>query len=59
MRGDIIGELAVKILKPDRELGDCLVGFLAHGKELSRGVLASEFLDEKVLGTSFERPGMW
>ena len=35
MCGDILGQLSAEILKPDRELGDRLVGFLAHGKELS------------------------
>ena len=30
---DILGELVVEILKPDRELGDCLLGFLAHCKK--------------------------
>ena len=34
--GDILGELAVEILKPDRELGDCLLGFLAHDQKLSK-----------------------
>ena len=34
--GDILGELAVEILKPDCELGDCLFGILAHGKKLSK-----------------------
>ena len=33
--GDIIAQLSVEILKPDRELSDRLVRFLAHGKELS------------------------
>ena len=30
---DIICQLSVEILKPDRELGDCLLGFLAHCKK--------------------------
>ena len=32
---DILSELVVEILNPNRELGDCLLGFLAHGKKLS------------------------
>ena len=35
MGGDILGELSVEILKPDRELGHRLLMFLAHRKELS------------------------
>ena len=46
--GDILGELVLEILKPDRELGDCLLGFLAHGKKLSEKF--SELLDEIALG---------
>ena len=34
VRGDILGELAVKSLKLDRELNDCLLWFLVYGKEL-------------------------
>ena len=34
--GDILRELVVKILKPDRELGDCLLVFLANGKKLPK-----------------------
>ena len=41
--GDILGELAVEIMKPDRELGDCLVGFLTHGKKLPEEFLLWNF----------------
>ena len=34
MRGDILGELSVKILKPDHELGNRLMWFLVNGVEL-------------------------
>ena len=36
MRGDILGELSIKILEPDRELGNCLMRFLVNGVDLPK-----------------------
>ena len=36
MRGDILSELLIKILKPDRELGNRLMRFLVNGVELPK-----------------------
>ena len=47
MGGDILSELAVEILKLDRELGDCLLGFLAHGKELSEQFALRYFAEKQ------------
>ena len=44
---DIIGQLSIEILKPDRELGNRLVRFLAHGKELSEQFSFWHFLMEE------------
>ena len=46
--GDILGELVVKILKPDRELGDCLLGFLTNGKKLSEQFSLWNFVMKKL-----------
>ena len=48
MHGDIPGELAVEILKPDRELGDCLLWFLAYGNELQEQFPLRNFAMEKL-----------
>ena len=46
--GDILGELVVKILKPDRELGDCLLRFLAYGVELPEQFSLRDFAMKKL-----------
>ena len=48
MRGDILGEMAVKILKADRELGDYPLRFLAYGIELSEQFALRDFAMEKL-----------
>ena len=48
VRGNILGELAIKILKPDRELGDCFLWFLAYGVELSEQFSLRDFAMEEL-----------
>ena len=48
VRRDILGELAVKIQKPDRELGNCLLWFLAYGKKLLEQFSLQNFAMEKL-----------
>ena len=48
MRGDILDQLVVKILKPDRDLGDCLLRFLAYGVELPDQISRRDFAMEEL-----------
>ena len=52
VRGNILGELAIKILKPDRELGDCFLWFLAYGVELSEQFSLRDFAMEELEETA-------
>ena len=52
MCGDILGELAVKILKPNCELGDCLLWFLAYGVELPDQISRRDFAMEELEETA-------
>ena len=48
MRGDIPGELVVNIRKLDRELGNCLLWFLAYCIELPEQFSLRDFAIEKL-----------
>ena len=45
---DIVDELVVKILKLDRKMGECLLWFLAYGKELPEQFSLQDFAMEKL-----------
>ena len=47
VRRDILGELPVKILTLGRELGNCIMLFLANGKELLEQFSLRDFAMEK------------
>ena len=47
MRGDILGKLVVNILKPDHELGNYLMRFLAYVVELPKQFSLRDFTMEK------------